>query len=57
MNEREAIIWCPVCKADKYEVFRAKAGNEGVYHHVTEPPNLTAYDAKWCTCGATLERK
>lgn len=57
MSEREAVIWCPSCREDKYEIQRRPTGFEGVHEHVTVPPNLTAAQRKYCVCGTTLTRK
>lgn len=56
--ELECVIWCPVDKVDKYSVYRVEGGGHGVGKHVTDPPDLTNYQAKYCeVCGAVLERK
>lgn len=57
MKEKEVTVWCPRCKVDKYDVYRIPTRSDGVYEHVTEPPNLSNYEAKYCLCGAALERK
>lgn len=53
-TSREAIIWCPSCKEDKYEVHRLPTGAQGVFSHVTIPSGRTE---KYCACGTPLERK
>ncbi len=60
MKELEARIWCPKCKVVKYDVYRLHDDDlhgEGVYEHVTDPKDLSNFAAKYCECGATLERK
>jgi hypothetical protein len=57
MIEREAVVWCPACKADKYEIRRIPTGQEGVFRHVTYPESIPAEAKKFCVCGAVLERK
>ncbi len=55
MKELEAIIWCKVCRVDKYEVYRSQVGDTMVFENSTDPLNSTA---KHCeTCGQLLERK
>jgi len=51
--ELEAIIWCPKCAAEKYEIRRIPVGN-GVYTHASVPPGR---NEKLCECGTPLERK
>lgn len=49
----EAIVWCPVCKKEKYTVYRVQTANPDVYTHRADP----AF-AKLCNyCGTILERK
>lgn len=50
----EAVVWCPSCGVDKYEVLRVPTENEAVFLHVTNPENR---GEKTCECGANLERK
>lgn len=57
MSEREAVIWCPNCRVDKYEIQRIPTGEQGVYEHSTVPQNLTPEQRKFCLCGTVLERK
>lgn len=52
--ELEAVIWCPKCKADKYEIRRIPTGAQGVYTHASVPEGR---DEKLCGCGTVLERK
>lgn len=53
--EREAVVWCPKCRENKFEVLRVPTGADGVHHHVTEPKERAGM--KHCECGAILERK
>lgn len=56
MSEREAVVRCPRCNEDRYEVYRESTGQEGVFHHVTVPPERAGM--KQChVCGTNLERK
>lgn len=55
--EVEAVIWCPRCRIEKYEIRRIPTGQEGVYSHGTYPESIPAEDRKACSCGAPLERK
>lgn len=55
--ELEAIIWCPRCRTDKFEIRRKPTNREGVFENVTIPPSIPATDRKFCLCGAVLERK
>lgn len=55
MSELEAIVWCPSCKIEKYEVLRVPAANLGVWHHIVKPEG--ADKARYCECGTVLERK
>ena len=55
--EVEAVIFCPRCGIDKYEVRRIPTGAEGVYHHVTYPGSIPVEAKKVCECGTQLERK
>lgn len=52
--EREAVIWCPRCREEKYEIRRVPTGNEGVFVNKTYPEGRTE---KHCECGTILERK
>lgn len=52
--EREAVIWCPQCREEKYEIVRIPTGNEGVFHHKSNPPGR---NEKVCQCGTNLERR
>lgn len=54
-TEIEAVVWCPTCKVDKYDVLRVPTGNAGVYEHRTNPPGKGGVHK--CECGANLERK
>ena len=53
-SELEAVVWCPVCEADKYTVYRDSTEREGVYVHRIDPEGA---QPKVCECGAVLERK
>ena len=55
--EVEAVIWCPRCRIDKYEIRRIPTGAEGVHRHMTYPESIPSEDRKACRCGALLERK
>lgn len=55
MNELEAVMWCPSCRVDKYEVRRLPAQNEGVFENVTFPPNRA--DKRCDVCSTNLERR
>lgn len=55
--EREAVIWCPACREDRFEILRIPTGEQGVVEHKTNPANLTPAQRKFCVCGAVLERK
>lgn len=55
--ELEAVIWCPKCRADKYEVRRVPTGSEGAFQNVTVPPSIPPHDRKFCACGCMLQRK
>lgn len=52
--EVEAVIWCPACRAEKYEIRRIPTGNEGVHRHASYPEGR---NEKHCDCGTPLERK
>jgi hypothetical protein len=52
-NELEAVVWCPLCREEKGEIYRAPTGNAGVFTHRTVPEQLP----KTCACGTNLERK
>ena len=52
--EKESTIWCPRCKAEKYEIRRVPTGNEGVFVHKSYPEGR---NEKYCECGTVLERK
>lgn len=53
MRELEATIWCPVCRVEKFAVWRVRV-TDHVFVHETVPENSTE---KVCECGTTLERK
>lgn len=52
-KEFEAIVWCPVCRVDKFEVWRVQTSGDA-WQHVTIPPDSAV---KTCQCGENLERK
>lgn len=52
--EVEAVIICPKCRVEKYEIRRIPTGSEGVYRHASYPEGL---DETVCECGTPLERK
>ena len=52
--ELEAVIWCPLCREEKYEIRRVPTGSEGVVVHKSYPEGR---NEKYCECGAVLERK
>lgn len=52
--EREAVIWCPKCRAEKYEIRRIPTGADGVFRHASYPEGRSE---KMCECGTPLERK
>lgn len=51
---REAIIWCPRCEVDKYEVHRLPGSGQGVFYHATIP---SGRNERACECGTILVRK
>lgn len=53
-EELEAVIWCPSCREAKFEIRRVPTGPNGVFQHVSVPPNRSE---KACACGRLLERK
>lgn len=53
----EAVIWCPRCREDKYEIRRIPTGQEGVYRHAVYPESIPPEAKKQCACGTLLERK
>jgi len=57
MIDLEAVVWCPKCRHDKYEIRRVPTGSEGSYRHVTYPESLPPEARKFCLCGCVLERK
>lgn len=55
-HEVETTLYCDKCQSVKATVLRAPAGNEGVYHHETDPESMTGKSA--CPdCGNPLERR
>ena len=56
-REREAVIWCPKCRVEKFEVWREPTGADGVHTHVVVPADVPLDARKFCACGAVLERK
>ena len=55
--ELEAVIWCPACREDKFEVRRVPLDDKGHFGHMTVPPSISLAAQKYCVCGAVLERK
>lgn len=55
-RELEAVIWCPKCRVDKFELWRQLISH-GHYEHVTVPPSLPPEAHKRCECGTNLERR
>lgn len=56
MSERdlETVVWCSSCRRELGKVYRERAGNEGVYHHVSVPETIP----KSCPdCGEQAGRK
>ncbi len=54
-RELEAVVWCPVCMADKYTVYRVSTGQQGVFANEVDPRGSTAKQCE--VCGTVLERK
>lgn len=50
----EAVVWCPVCKVDKFVVYRVPTTNKDVFTHEAKPKDAVATR---CQCGTVLERK
>lgn len=57
MGEREAVVWCPRCRTEKFEVWRVRTENEDVFEHITQPLSIPPEARKRCECGTQLERK
>ncbi len=55
----EAILSCPACKVDKFEVTRIPCDSEGVYRHGMQPLGKTSIaDTTRCAdCDVPLVRK
>lgn len=57
-KELEAVVHCPRCREDRFEVWRVPVeGSDGVYQNVTNPPNISPMQMKACVCGSVLERR
>jgi hypothetical protein len=53
-RELETVVWCSACRRELGRVYRERAENEGVYQHITEPPEIP----KACPdCGEQAGRK
>ena len=58
--EREAIVWCPHCHIEKYEIMRQPLECEGVCEHVLKWPSGNGSDRNHLiclACNTPLERK
>ena len=55
----EAVLWCPKCEVDKFEVRRVPCDSEGVYRHGLEPlSGQTVSQTNRCIdCDVPLVRK
>ena len=55
----EAMIWCPSCKEDRFELHRVPMGQEGHFSHDARPLNGQSKDnTKTCfVCDGNLTRK
>ncbi len=57
-REIECVVWCAKCRVEKYTVYRAPTGQNGVFENEIQMIGQEIKDRKVCAdCGTNLSRK
>ena len=58
MPDIECVVWCSKCRVEKFTVYRAPTGQNGVFENQIKWPTTGRTDTKICLdCKEPLSRK